>query len=249
MLTLRTDPAVETTHDAAPDTTPDASSSLPGAAIELASAIRAGATLWCVAPGFDDHARHLAVEFVHPSSVGARAVPAVAIPTSVVAEMTQELRVNIRAGDVIVSMGDADSAFVEGLGLRAQAWGAVHLHIGWTARSGSRPTTRLVGVGPDARSERFLTRAYHLLWELTFVCLARPSPSPRVGNDDSCAVCSDEAVVAEIMEVDGGRAAVRTACGTVRVDVTLVPPVGVHDLVLVHAGMALRMLDIDGGVR
>ena len=136
MLTLRTDPAV--------DATPDASASLPGAAIELASAIRSGATLWCVAPGFDDHARHLAVEFVHPSSVGARAVPAVAIPTSVVAEMTQELRVNIRAGDVIVSMGDADSAFVEGLGLRAQAWGAVHLHIGWTTRTGGRPTTRFV---------------------------------------------------------------------------------------------------------
>ena len=251
MLTLRTDPAADTTHDTAPDTAHhaglDASSSLPGAAIELASAIRAGATLWCVAPGFDDHARHLAVEFVHPSSVGARAVPAVAIPTSTVAEMTQELRINVRAGDVIVSMGDADSAFVDGLGLRAQAWGAVHLHIGWTTRSGSRPNTRFVSVGPDVRSERFLTRAYHLLWELTFVCLARPSPSPRIGNDDSCAVCSDEAVVAEITEVNGDRAAVRTACGTVRVDVTLVPPVGVHDLVLVHAGMALRMLDVDGG--
>ena len=205
--------------------------------------------MWCVAPGFDDHARHLAVEFVHPSSVGARAVSGVAIPTSIDAEMTQELRVNVRAGDVIVSMGDADSAFAEGLGLRAPAWGVAHLHIGWTNRSESRPNTRFVSVGPDARSERFLTRAYHLLWELTFVCLARPSPSPRVGNNDSCAVCTDEAVVAEIIEVDGDRATVRTACGTVRVDVTLVPPVGVYDLVLVHAGMALRTLDINGGVR
>ena len=176
-------------------------------------------------------------------------MPAVAIPTSVVAEMTQELRVNIRADDVIVSMGDADSAFVDGLGLRAQAWGAVHLHIGWTTRSGSRPNTRFVSIDPAARSERFLTRAYHLLWELTFVCLGHPSPQPGVGNDDSCAVCSDEAVVAEIIEVDGDRAAVRTACGTIRVDVTLVPPVGVHDLVLVHAGMALRTLDVDGVVR
>ena len=174
-------------------------------------------------------------------------MPAVAIPTSIVAEMTQDLRVNARAGDVIVSMGDADTEFVDGLGLRAQAWGAAHLHIGWSSRTGSRPNTRYVGVGPNARSERFLTRAYHLLWELTFVCLGHPSPQTRVGNDDSCAVCSDEAVVGEIMEVDGDRAAVRTACGTIRVDVTLVPPVGVHDLVLVHAGMALRTLGVDGG--
>lgn len=241
VLTLRTEPAVNTTLDA--------SSSLPGAAIELAEAIGAGAMLWCVAPGLDDHARHLAVEFVHPSSVGARAVAAVAIPTGTVAEMMQELRVNAHAGDVIVSMGDADTAFVDGLSLRAQAWGAAHLHIGWSTRTGSRPNARFVGVGPNARSERFLTRAYHLLWELTFVCLGRPSPEPGGSNTDSCAVCSDEAVVGEVMEVDGDRAAVRTACGTIRVDVTLVPPVGVHDLVLVHAGMAIRTLDVDSGLR
>ena len=241
MLNLRTEPAV--------DTTPDASSSLPGAAIELAGAIRAGAMLWCVAPGLDDHARHLAVEFVHPSSVGARAVAAVAIPTGTVSEMMQELRVNAQAGDVIVSMGEADTDFVDGLGLRARAWGAVHLHIGWSTRTGSRPNTRFVGVGPDARSERLLTRAYHLLWELVFVCLGQPGPQPGIGEDDSCAVCSDAAVVGEIIEIDGDRTAVRTACGTIRVDVTLVPPVRVHDLVLVHAGMALRTLDVDGGWR
>lgn len=237
MLTLQT--------EAIADRSSDAASSLPGAAIELASAIRAGATLWCVAPGLDDHARHLAVEFVHPSSLGARAVPAVAIPTGMAAEMTQELRASVRAGDVIVSMGHADTAFVDALGVRAPAWGAVHLHLGWSARTTSRPDTRFVEVGPDARSERFLTRAYHLLWELTFVCLGQPSLLPVRGMLDSCSVCSDEAVVGEITDVDGDRAAARTACGLVRVDVSLVPPVRVHDLVLVHAGMALRTLDVD----
>ena len=231
------------------DRAPDASSSLPGAAIELAAAIRAGGMLWCVAPGLDDHARHLAVEFVHPSSVGARAVAAVAIPTRMVSEMMQELRVNVHAGDVIVSMGDADTAFDDGVGLRAQAWGAVHLHLGWSTRTASRPNTRFVGVGPGARSERLLTRAYHLLWELTFVCLGRPGTQASGGDDDSCAVWSDEAVVGEIIEVDRDRIAVRTACGTIQVDVTLVPPVRVHDLVLVHAGMALRTLDVDDGAQ
>lgn len=230
------------------DTSPDAASSLSGAAIELASAIRAGATLWCVAPGLDDHAQHLAVEFVHPSSVGARAVAAVAIPTGMEAEMIQQLRVNAHAGDVIVSMGDADTAFVDALGLRARAWGAVHLHIGWSARTVSRPDTRFVVVGSDARSERFITRAYHMLWELTFVCLGRPAPQPSASDHDLCAVCADEAHIGEIIGVDGERATVRTACGVVWVDVSLVPPVRVHDLVLVHAGTALRALDIDGVV-
>ena len=246
MLTLRPAPT-GTTTGTTPDATPDAASSLAGAAIELASVIRAGAMLWCVAPHLDDHARHLAVEFVHPSSVGARAVAAVAIATGTVAEMTQELRVNAHAGDVIVSMGDADTAFVDGLGLRARAWGAVHLHIGWSNRIHSRPDTRFVAVGSDAHSERFITRTYHLLWELTFVCLGRPYPLPSGVDNDSCAVCSDDAVVGEIVDVGGDRAAVRTACGVVRVDVSLVPPVGVHDLVLVHAGTALRALDINGG--
>ena len=241
VLTLRTEPAV--------DTTPDAALSLPGAAVELAAAIRAGATLWCVAPGLDDHARHLAVEFVHPSSVGARAVAAVAIPTRMVSEMVEELRANARAGDVIVSMGNADTTFVGELSLRAEAWGTSHLHIGWSTQNGSQPTTRFVRVGADARSERFLTRAYHLLWELTFVTLGLPAPRPSDGDDSSCAVCSDEAVVGEITGVEGDRATVRTVCGPIQVDVSLVPPVRIHDLVLVHAGIALRTLDVEGDLR
>ena len=38
-------------------------------ALSLAAAFTRGATMWCVAPAMTPHARHLAVEFVHPVRV------------------------------------------------------------------------------------------------------------------------------------------------------------------------------------
>ena len=57
----------------------------------------AGATMWCLAPAWPEHARHVAVEFVHPVIVGKRALPAVSViePDPVAA-----LRATVRAGDV-----------------------------------------------------------------------------------------------------------------------------------------------------
>ena len=46
------------------------------ASLALARRCHAGAVLWCLAPRWPAHARHLAVEFVHPVIVGKRAVPA-----------------------------------------------------------------------------------------------------------------------------------------------------------------------------
>ena len=43
---------------------------LAAAALALARRFAAGATLWCVAPAWPSHARHVAVEFVHPVIVG-----------------------------------------------------------------------------------------------------------------------------------------------------------------------------------
>ena len=52
---------------------------LARAAFDLARRFASGATMWCVAPEWPEHARHVAVEFVHPVIVGKRALPAVAI--------------------------------------------------------------------------------------------------------------------------------------------------------------------------
>jgi hypothetical protein len=52
---------------------------LAPAALALARRFAAGATMWCVAPQWPAHARHVAVEFVHPVIVGKRALPAVSV--------------------------------------------------------------------------------------------------------------------------------------------------------------------------
>ena len=48
-------------------------------ALTVARRFAAGATMWCLAPAWPEHARHLAVEFVHPVIVGTRALPAVSV--------------------------------------------------------------------------------------------------------------------------------------------------------------------------
>ena len=52
---------------------------LARAALALARRFAAGATLWCAAPTWPEHARHVAVEFVHPVIIGTRALPAVSV--------------------------------------------------------------------------------------------------------------------------------------------------------------------------
>jgi len=52
---------------------------LASTALATARRFHAGATMWCVAPRWEPHAQHVAVEFVHPVIVGKRALPAVAL--------------------------------------------------------------------------------------------------------------------------------------------------------------------------
>ena len=216
---------------------------LAAAARTVAAHINGGATIWCVAPGLDDHARHLAVEFVHPASLGARAVPAVALPTLPPVALVASVRSAVRSGDVLITLGEGDASVIEELGMRAPAWGVAHVHLGWmsAAQFGSK-TTLTVPLPKDARTDRFITRAYHLLWELVFLCPPTPTRSDAELTS-ACAVCADEAALAEVeIAIDDDRAMVRTACGPVVVDVSLVGPVTRNDLLLIHAGTALRSL-------
>jgi hypothetical protein len=123
-------------------------------AILLASAFTRGATMWCVAPTMTSHARHLAVEFVHPVIVGKRALPAVAITGS---HAVAELRAVTRPGDVIAGIGLCDDPVLRDVERRSHAWG-----------------TNFVWIVGDASSDRDLVVSYHVLWELTHVCLEHP---------------------------------------------------------------------------
>ena len=55
-----------------------------------------------------------------------------------------------------------------------------------------------------------------------------------------CVTCSDEAVEAEVVTVDGLTATVRALGGEEAVGIDLVPDAGPGDLLLCHAGIALE---------
>lgn len=219
---------------------------LAAAALAMARRFSAGATLWCVAPAWEPHAHHVAVEFVHPVIVGKRALPAFALSGP---DLTAQARVAIHPGDMLIAVAAAHDPAAADLMRRAPAWGAHTVWIG----SGQRPPGGAAGhvlwiddSDPLTPATGRFVLLYHLLWELTHVCFEHPGllTSPELGEcgDETCITCSDEGRLGEVIEPPAGpldRALVRTADGEEPVDVTLVAPVAHGDLVLVHAGAAL----------
>lgn len=230
----------------APATVP--ADALAAAALGVARHFAAGATMWCTAPRWPSHAEHLAVEFVHPVVVGARALPSVA---AVGPDPVARVRASSRPGDLLAVVATGDDHVAAELVSRARAWGLASVWIG----AGDPPATRADHMvwlreepAPALHGGAFVM-AYHLLWELTHVCLEHPGiVAPQTGDDeDRCITCSDDACPAEVASVDRtGLATVRTADGPQLVDATLVGTVAPGDLLLVHAGVALARLDADG---
>ena len=212
---------------------------LARSALRIARRFSRGASLWSVAPARVDHARHVAVEFVHPVVVGKRALPAEAL---VDADPVADVRRRADPGDIVIGIGPGDDPTLIEIARRAPAWGVEMFWIGWGARPpGESSATPLWLADGDEVS---IVRSYHLLWELTHVCFEQPDV---LGSGDdppvSCAVCADDLSLAEVAEIEPGAAAVRMASGRGSVDTSLVGPVSVGDLLLVHAGVALRSLD------
>ncbi|GAC1386746.1 MAG: hypothetical protein NVSMB4_13780 [Acidimicrobiales bacterium] len=212
------------------------------AALAVARRFSAGATMWCVSQRWPEHARHVAVEFVHPVVMGARALPAVAVggPYPV-----QAVRAAGRAGDVLVALGGSDDDVVLNLSRRAPAWGMETVWIG----SGAPPTMPatnhvLWAEGSNAPYDGRLALLYHVLWELTHVCFEHPGLLREASDRDDagCITCTDEGRPAEVVSVEGAEATVRTANGMERIDTSLVGPLDRNDLVLVHAGTAIEIL-------
>ena len=226
---------------------------LASAALDLARRFAAGATMWCVAPRWTEHARHVAVEFVHPVIVGKRALPAVFVDAP---DPIAALRTVSAAGDVLAFLGSADETGAAALLRRAEAWGLTTVWIGAGPRPPAGVAHRVLWADvpePDAaRHDGSVVRLYHLLWELTHVCFEHPGAVEPPADDAApvCITCSDEGRPAEVLTVEpDGLASVRSAAGTETVDTALVAPVAVGDLVLVHAGTAIAVVsevDVDG---
>ena len=222
---------------------------LASAAFGLAGGIAAGATLWAVAPGFEDHARHVAVEFVHPVIAGTRAVRAVAL---VGADVVSCARSSCEAGDVAILVGAGTSELVR----RCRAWGVLTVAVTWPERGRADgvsadsdgvpaadasaivvvPADHVIAIAGEADA----IRAYHLLWELTQLCLEDAGGEPAPADPTSCAVCGDQALVGEVIAlVANDEVELRTACGPVRVDTSLFTDLAVGDLVLAHGGTVI----------
>jgi hypothetical protein len=224
----------------------DLTADLAATAFTLAKRFGAGATMWSIAPGWEPHAMHIAVEFIHPVIVGKRALPAVAITGPDVVDV---VRVSVRPGDIVVAVSNAGDPQVRSVMRRGPAWGATTVWIG----SGERPKPGMADHvlwldDPDPRvpATGGFVLFYHLLWELTHVCFEHPGLLKPECADDVCVTCSDEGRLGEVLAPSAdGLARVRTAKGTESVATTLVEPVGIGDLVLVHAGMAISRLDED----
>ncbi|MGO9855342.1 MAG: HypC/HybG/HupF family hydrogenase formation chaperone [Acidimicrobiales bacterium] len=220
---------------------------LASAALSLARRFAAGATMWCVAPEWPAHARHVAVEFVHPVIVGKRALPAVSVDGVGAAESVRLLG---RPGDVLLVVSTAGDPVARDLVARAEAWGLTSLWLGTGPRPDDGPRADHVvwldGATP-ARAARSgeLVLLYHLLWELTHVVFEHPGllAETSVCTDEVCITCSDEGRVAEVRSVLAeGRIEVLAGGHAEEVDGRLVDDPRPGDLVLVHAGVALTSL-------
>ena len=224
---------------------------LAATAFTLAKRFAAGATMWSIAPSWEPHALHIAVEFVHPVIMGKRALPAVALTGP---DLVELVRVSVRPGDIVIAVAGADDAQVRSVMRRSPAWGASTIWIG----SGERPKAGAADHvlwldDPDPRvpATGGFVLFYHLLWELTHVCfehsgLLKEDSSCSDENGAVCVTCSDEGRLGEVVTASaGGMAAVRTARGVEDVATALIDPVTAGELVLVHAGTAITRLEED----
>jgi hypothetical protein len=220
---------------------------LAAAALSLARRYADGATMWCIAPQWEPHAHHMAVEFVHPVIVGKRALPAFALTAH---DIVAQARVAVRPGDILIAVAAADSAVADVM-RRTSAWGALSVWIGSGDRPDAGAADHVLWIDdpdPLAPATGRFVLMYHLLWELTHVCFEHPGllvDRNAECSDDVCITCSDEGRPAEVIlgrAGDFGTALVRTASGEEQIDTTLVGDVVPGDLLLVHAGSALTML-------
>ncbi len=218
----------------------DLAADIAAAAFTLAKRFAAGATMWSIAPAWEPHAQHIAVEFVHPVIMGKRALPAVALTGP---DLVDLVRVSVQPGDIVVAVSGADQSDVRSIMRRCPAWGATTIWIG----SGARPEPGVADHvlwldDPDPRvpATGGFVLFYHLLWELTHVCFEHSGLLKPAISEEVCVTCSDEGRLGEVITAAAdGVATVRTARGAEKVETTLIGPVAAADLVLIHAGTAI----------
>jgi hypothetical protein len=168
-------------------------------------------------------------------------------------DLVGALRVLSSPGDLFVAVAGASDVMVRAALRRAPAWG---LHTAWIGQ-GERPepgaADHVLWLEDELASAAYgggFVLTYHLLWELTHVCFEHPgllsAEATADGDctDEVCITCSDEGRLAEVVATGPGyEARVRTAGGIEGIDTTLIGTPRPGDLVLVHAGSAVSLLE------
>src|SRR6201995_6193226 len=122
---------------------------LGAAAFTLATRSAAGGTMWSIAPSWEPHALHIAVELVHPVIMGKRALPAVALTGPNLVDL---LRVSVRPGDIVIGVGAAADPELRSVMRRSPAWGASTIWIGSGERPQAGAADHVLWLGhPDSR--------------------------------------------------------------------------------------------------
>lgn len=198
------------------------------AATAIGRALAGGGSVHVVAP-----TASLAQSIAGVTGLASRRPVAVGGPSRVAA-----LRASVAPGDAVVIAGES-AVDVEDLCLRATAWGVTTLLLSGDVdrpRSGvadhvvHRPGSTVPAIAEDLGST---------LAGLGFV------PGPRdTARGEVCITCADEGIVMEVVSpLDAVTVVARSPDGEAHVDTTLTPDVATHDLLLVHAGMAIAQLD------
>jgi D-sedoheptulose 7-phosphate isomerase len=189
----------------------------------MARRFQLGGRLLVVGTGLSTaDAHHVAVEFVHPVTVGNRSLPALAVDVGVLPIMAQP-------PDMVMFVAVGPTNLAETV---EQAGKQGLLTV---ALTGPEPLPAHHALHVDASDPLVIRElhvtAYHIMWELVHVFL-KAVPT-------HCTTCSDEVEEMEIVEhLPGGLARVRSATGEQEISIELVDA-AVGARVRVHAGVAL----------
>lgn len=220
---------------------------LASASLAIARAFARGATMWALAPSMPAHAFHIAVEFVHPVIMGKRALPALALSSG---SPLVEMRQFSKTGDIFVAIGAGDDPVLVEVMRRASVYGLTSLWIAAGTRPKFGSANHVIWLDENAEFAGYighLVMMYHLLWELTHVCFEHPGllkEKPEVCEGPTCITCSDQGTVMEVVAHLGDlRVRARSSRGLEDVDISLVEELGIGELILVHGGSAISIVE------
>ncbi len=220
---------------------------LAAAALAAARRVAAGGRVWCAVPSSPWQAEELAERFSDPEPGEGRSLAALPVPGE---DLLAGLRVLARSGDVLVLVAGRDGPATNDLRQRSAAWGVLTIWIGDGSRPDPGAADYVLWVGDEAAAttgEQPAATAARLLALVRERLEQAPpelvSPAPAECGEEVCITCSDEGRVGEVVAIGpDGLARVRTPAGVETVDMSLVSDPRPGDLVLIHAGTAVRIL-------